>query len=451
MISSDRSRELTAALLAAACDAGAGQAEAIAVASDDALTRFAGNRIHQNTASANIELQVRAVVGSRVGVASTNSTDEPGIARCAAAAVDAARRSPVDPDFPGLPAPRPVVATDRVSASTLAFDAEARADAAAALILPTSSEGGVAAGSVVCQHALTAIANSLGVDASMARTYARATVLATGSAGGTGWASFTGCDASRLDAAALGAFAADTARRSADPIDLAPGDYTVVLAPEAVAEIVQMLGWLGCSAKTVEEGRSFMSGKLGQRLTGEAITILDDALAPWSCGFTFDYEGQPKTRVTLIDHGVAVRPVTDSYWATKIDRPNTGHALPAPNSEGPLGLDMEMAAGAADPASMIASVKRGLYVTRFHYVNVEDQTKMTLTGMTRDGTFLIEDGELTSPVRDLRFTQPMLEALDTTLAVSKERLVISGNEDPGVLVPYLLLGKFAITGQKSRQ
>jgi PmbA protein len=450
MIATARALDLAAALLDAARSAGADEAEAIVAASDDALTRFAGNRIHQNMTASDVELQVRAVAGSHVGVASTNATDTAGIAACAAAAMDAARRSPADPGFPGLPAPRAVAAANRECASTLAFDATARADAAAELIRPASSEGGAAAGGVACQHTLIAVANSLGVSAAMPRTAVRATVLATGAAGGTGWASFTGCDASALDAAALGAFAADTARRSAGAMDLAPGDHTVVLAPEAVADIVQFIAWVGCSAKSVEEDRSFMSGKLGQRVTSESITLTDDALEPGGMGLTFDYEGQPKTRVMLIDRGVAVGPVTDSYWAAKTGRPNTGHALAAPNAMGPVPLDAQLAAGDAEPADMIASVKRGIYVTRFHYVNVEDPTRVTLTGMTRDGTFLIEDGELTRPVRDLRFTQPMLEALRGTLAVSRERTRVAGSEDPAVLVPYLLLERFAFTGQKSR-
>jgi predicted Zn-dependent protease len=280
----------------------------------------------------------------------------------------------------------------------------------------------------------------------MARTSVRATVLSTGEAGGTGWESFTSRDAASLDSAALGAKAADTARRSAGAVQLDTGDYTVVLAPEAVAEIAQFMAWYGGSAKSVEEGRSFMSGKVGQRVTSEAITLLDDALWAGATGLTFDYEGQPKSRVVLVDRGVVVGPVTDSYWAAVSHRPNTGHALPAPNSQGPLPLDVQLAAGDADPADMIASVKRGVYVTRFHYVNVEDPARVTLTGMTRDGTFLIEDGRLTTPVKDLRFTQPMLEALDTTLAVSKERRLVG--EDGGAVVPFLLLERFAFTGMK---
>lgn len=446
MIDNTFALELAQAALTAAGAAGSEQSEAIVVASSSSLTRFAGNRIHQNVASDDTALQVRAVFGTRVGVASTNRVDADGVTAVCNAAADAARHAPEDPGFPGLPAPRPVTGADRVSAATLAFDAERRAEAAAAMIAASADAGGIAAGGVSRKHSVIAIANSLGTSVAMPRTSVRATVLSTGAGGGTGWASFSGRDSDELDAAGLGTTAAATAHRSADPIALETDTYTVILAPEAVADVALFLAWYGCSAKSVEEGRSFMSGKIGQRVTSEAITLLDDALAPHALGLTFDYEGQPKTRVNLIERGVAVGPVTDSYWAARTGRPNTGHALPAANSQGPMPLDVELAAGDAEPADMIKSVERGIYVTRFHYVNVEDPARLTLTGMTRDGTFLIEGGEITSPVRDLRFTQPMLAALDTTLAVSAQRRFLG--DDGGALVPYLLLERFDFTGQK---
>lgn len=446
MIGISHALEMADRALAAASAAGAEQSEALLLAADSSLTRFAGNRIHQNVSSEDAELRVRAVLGTRVGVAATNSLDDEGMAKCCAAAVEAARRAPEDPDFPGLPGPSPIQTADRVSAATLAFDAEQRAAAAAAMIAASVDAGGEAAGGVAREHALVAIANSLGVRTAMPRTSVRATVLSTGAEGGTGWASFADRDTGALDAAALGKRAADIARRSAHAIDLEPGTYTVVLAPDAVAEIAQFIAWYGCSARSVEEGRSFMSGHIGERVTSPAITLLDDALAATAGGLTFDYEGQPKSRVAMIERGVATGPVTDSYWAAKTGRPNTGHALPAPNAQGPMPLDIEIVAGDAAPADMIASVKRGIYVTRFHYVNIEDPTRVTLTGMTRDGTFLIENGELTSPVKDLRFTQPALETLDTTLAVSAERRLVG--EEGGALVPYLLLERFTFTGQK---
>jgi predicted Zn-dependent protease len=449
MIDTTRARALAAEAVAFAQDGGAEQAEAIVYSSDHSLTRFAGNRIHQNMSSENAEVSVRAVVGARIGVASTNRIDPQGLEACCDAAAQAARLAPEDPGFPGLPSPRPVEQADRVSASTLAFDAELRAAAAGALIAATAETGGVAAGSVSCDHSVTAVANSVGTNVGMANTFMRATVLSAGRSGGTGWASFSGRDAASFDAAALGAGAADTARRGAGAIELEPGVYTVVLAPEAVADIAQFIAWSGCSIKSVEEGRSFMSGKLGQRVTSEAITLLDDALREDATGLTFDYEGQPKTRVAMIDAGVASTPVTDSYWAAKTGRPNTGHALPAPNSHGPLPIDVAIEAGSADVPALIGAVKRGIYVTRFHYVNIEDPTRVTLTGMTRNGTFLIEDGQVTTPVKDLRFTQPALEALDTTLGVSAFRQRLAGEEGGGILVPYLLLERFTFTGRTS--
>ncbi len=117
-------------------------------------------------------------------------------------------------------------------------------------------------------------------------------------------------------------------------------------------------------------------------------------------GTTFDYEGQPRRRVALIDKGVANKPVTDSYWAAKLGVANTGHALPAPNPYGPMPMNLEMAAGDASLDELIGSVTRGVYVTRFHYVNVEDPISVLLTGMTRDGTFLIENGRLTRPLQE---------------------------------------------------
>ena len=126
------------------------------------------------------------------------------------------------------------------------------------------------------------------------------------------------------------------AQRTVGAGNLDAGTYPVVLAPEAVSDILDFLGWTGCSAKSVDEGRSFMAGRLGERLFSENITILDDACAEHAIGFAFDYEGVPKERVTMVDRGVLVQPVTDSYWAAKTGRPNTGHALPAPSSSGPL-------------------------------------------------------------------------------------------------------------------
>lgn len=450
-MSHEEARAIARTTVDAAIAVGADEAEALFVADTSALTRFAGNRIHQNVAEEDVFLNVRAVIGKKQGVASTNRLDEKSIEDCCARAYTAARQSPEDPKFPGLPAHRPeypVKYPDRVAQATRDFDATARARAVEAIIGASAERGLTAAGKVQTSDQVTAVVNSKGIDEAMPHTSAAASVLSMGLESGSGWASFRDMDASLLDGAALGLEAAELAIRSANPQALDPGTYTVVLAPEAVGDIIDFLAYTGFSVRAYEEGRSFMSGKLEKMLMSEFVNIVDDALAPHGMGPTFDYEGCARIPTPLIEEGVNIRPVTDSYWAPQTGFPNTGHALPAPNSFGPLPLNLEMKAGDTPAEKLIASVKRGVYVTRFHYVNVEDPTKVLLTGMTRDGTFLIEDGELTTPLRNLRFTQSAVEALWECSAVSQERRRVGG-EGNGVLAPYIRCDRFSFTGQTS--
>ncbi len=438
-------RALAGRTVQMAISAGASEAETLVMSSSSALTRFANNRIHQNVASEDSGVSVRAVIGKRVGVASTNREDDASLFACCEAAVEAARLAPEDAAFPGLPQPRPLSLEDRACATTRTFGAGERAAAVGTIVEHCASRGLTAAGQVSVSDTVIAVANSLGVDAGMPGTTCRATVLAMGPDEGSGWASFAGRDTSLLDAGSLGEQASSLALRSASPRDLDPGEYTVVLAPDAVAELVQFLGWYGGSAKAVAEGRSFMTGHLGERMMSQSVSIVDDALAPHALGLTFDFEGMPKSRVALVEGGVVGEPVTDSYWAARTGRRDTGHALPAPNSFGPIPLDLEMAPGDATPASLIASVERGVYVTRFHYVNIEDPVTATLTGMTRDGSFMIEDGRLTHPLRNLRFTQSAVAALASVGGLSSERRMVG--EEGGALAPYALLERFAFTGR----
>ncbi|MDY0087700.1 MAG: TldD/PmbA family protein [Coriobacteriia bacterium] len=442
-LSSKHARELAARAVALTKADGA---EAIVTSGEESLTRFADNRIHQNVTETDTRVSVRAVIGRQQGVASTNRLDDDSLAACCAAAAQAASAAPADPDFPGLPAPAPIKTPERATETARHYGPKQRADAVYSMVRQCSSRLIKAAGGVASSVSTVAVANSLGVDAGMETTAVRATVLAQTERNGSGWASFFGPDPADLDADALGERAATLATRSEHPINLDPGTYAVVLAPEAVADIVDFLGYLGFSARAFEEGRSFMNGQIGERIMSEQVTIFDDALAPEACGLTFDFEGMPKRRVVLIDHGIATGVVTDSYWAARSGRENTGHALPAPNPYGPMALDLQMAPGSATIDQLISSVERGVYVTRFHYVNVEDPVPATLTGMTRDGTFLIQDGALTSPLKNLRFTQSAVAAMNAVSAVTSQRArfeVMVGS----VLAPGVLIDGWEFTGQ----
>lgn len=424
-------------------------AEAVVAASNHALTRFAANRIHQNVAEEDMQVSVRAVVGSRQGVASTNRLDEESLRACCEAAARAASATPEDAHFHGLPGPAMISGReegDRAETIADVFGPELRAAAARSMIDQSTSRGLTAAGSVEVADEVYAIANSSGVQASAVTPVLRASVLSMGDDGGSGWGSFVGADSRAFSAPVLGDEAATLAERSANPVDLAPGSYAVVLGPEAVAELVGFLGYVGFSVKALEEQRSFMSGRMGEQVMHPSVTIVDDALSREAMGPTFDFEGQPKRRVELIKDGVASDVVTDSYWAAFTGRENTGHALPAPNSFGPLPLNLEMAAGDSTIDELVTRVQRGVYVTRFHYVNVEEPLSATLTGMTRDGTFMIEDGRFTHPLKNLRFTQSATEALSHVLGITRERRHVSAMLG-STLVPGVLLSGFNFTGQ----
>ncbi len=186
-------------------------------------------------------------------------------------------------------------------------------------------------------------------------------------------------------------------RRAQGPIATPPGDYTVILRPEAVADMLAFLARLGFGAMAVDDGRSFVAGQRGQRVLGENVTLWDDGHDPAGLPLPFDYEGTPRGRLALIDGGVAGDIATDAYYAGKLSWPNNGHALPvtADFYAGPIPGNPFMAPGDKTVEEMIASTERGLLITHFHYTRAVHPLRVIVTGMTRDGTFLIERGEVT--------------------------------------------------------
>jgi PmbA protein len=230
-----------------------------------------------------------------------------------------------------------------------------------------------------------------------------------------------------------------------NPEAIEPGEYTVILEPAAVADMLMFLGFLGFSALAAQEGRSFMCGQIGSRVMGDNITIWDDGLDPAGLPMPFDFEGVPKEKVVLIDRGIASGFVHDSATASQEDRLSTGHALPAPNTYGPMPINLFMAPGDSTLDEMISSTERGILVTRFHYTNPVHPVKVIITGMTRDGTFLVENGRVTRPVRNLRFTDSVPRAFSEVLSMSRERKLQAGYFG-GALVPSMKVGRFAFTG-----
>ncbi|GCE04168.1 TldD/PmbA family protein [Dictyobacter aurantiacus] len=420
------------------------QTEVVFDATESALTRFATNHIHQNVAESDHELRVRAVVGKRVGVATTNRLDDESLRKVTEQALEIARIQPENPEFHSLPSPAPTLSAAGYSERTAGFTPEERARRIGIIVQLAKERHLEAAGAFSTSTHHVAVANSLGVFSYEPRTDAECHAVVMADAHGSGYTQRMDTNVDKLDFECMAREAVTKAERSRHPIDIELGEYPIVLDSYAVADMLQNLIFMGLSATAVQEERSFMNGQFGKQLASSLITLYDDGHDPAGLPQAFDYEGVPKQRVNIIERGIAKAVVYDSFTAAREGKPNTGHALPAPNSEGPMPLNLMLEAGDATLEELIKGVDRGIYVTRFHYTNPLHPVKTLLTGMTRDGTFLIEHGELTRPVKNLRFTQSILDVLRGTTALGCES--IQYTDYLTVVAPALRADSFNFTG-----
>ncbi len=424
---------------------GAGQAEALITADDAALTRFANSEIHQNVSETNVQLNLRYVVGRRVGVASTGRLDADGLRAVAETAGRIARNVEENDEFESLPEPGEPIRNlpAAFAAGTAEATPELRAEGAREVIAAADEVGVTAYGSFATTTEAIALANSLGIRAAGERTTSQLITVSMGPDGGTGYAEAAAVDATTIDAAGLGREAAGKARATANAVAIEPGEYPVVLEEYAVVDLLDMLGYLGFSALAVQEGRSF--AEPGRRVGSDLVDIWDDGADPSGLPMAFDYEGVAKQRVSLIEHGICRDVVYDSQTAARAGVRSTGHGLPAPNPYGPFPLNMLLGTGTTSRDDLIGGLDRGLLVTRFHYTNPVHPKLAIVTGMTRDGTFLVEGGRIVGPVKNLRYTQSYLEALAGVEAVGNERRCLRGFLG-GVVTPAVRIASWTFTG-----
>jgi predicted Zn-dependent protease len=210
--------------------------------------------------------------------------------------------------------------------------------------------------------------------------------------------------------------------------------------------VLNLLNQVGFSARAMQEGRSWMNDRIGQPIMSPSVTILDDGHDELGLPLPFDFEGVPKQKVVLVENGVPRGPVYDLTTAHKEGKRTTGHAIPPPNTLGPMAVNLVMWPGAATVQDMIQTTERGLYITRFWYTRVVHPRDVVVTGMTRDGTFLIERGELTRPVKNLRFTQGYVPALANVEMIGRQAPLLSGGYLGAARVPALKLKEFSFTG-----
>lgn len=413
--------------------------EVVIEGDDRQVTRFARSAIDQNMAESNVRVTVRAVLGKRLGYASTNRLGARGILDAVERAEHLASLQAEDPAFVSLPGPAPLPQVRTFHPATAVSSPEQRAEAVASIVRALGSLGCEASGWLSAECSELAVGNSLGIRAYAPLTTARL-VLVASSGDASGYAQWEGRDISVLDPSQVAARAGRKCTDSRNPIGLGPGSYPVILEPAAVADMLQTLAYVGLSATSLQEQRSFLSGRLGEQVASPLVSLWDDGEDERTLAMPFDFEGVPKQKVTFIEAGVARGVVYDSYTAHKEGRSSTGHALPPPNVWGPYPLNLVMAAGDTSEQAMIEGMERGLLVTSFHYSNVLQPKETSWTGMTRHGTFLIEGGRISRPIRNLRFTDTILGALNRLEAVGDRQELIGG-----MLCPALAISSFTFT------
>jgi predicted Zn-dependent protease len=420
----------------------AANAEVIVAEEASELTRFAGNLIHQSVSERSLRLRARVIGNDRVGVAELRGEGEDAAGRVMQSAEQA--RALQEPSrVTPLPAPdggadSPVAYSDATSAAT----PERRAEMVATVITAAAGRGLKAYGSLSTATSSTAIVNSAGVRRHATTSQSSMVVVVRGE-DGAGYAARHSADIDDIDAAELAAEVIDTCERNQHATTVDPGDYEVVLSPYAVTDLLEHLSWVGFSALAKQEQRSFM--RIGERLMSERVTVVDDCRDAALFPFPFDDEGVSTQVVTIIDRGECAAFVYDTPTAASDGIRSTGHGLPQPNTWGPYARHLLMRPGDVPSAELIAGVRRGIYVTRLWYVRDVHPLRTIITGMTREGTFLIENGVFTRPVRDLRFTQSIVEALDGVLQVSSERRLELGEDGAAVCTPWLHIGRFSFT------
>ena len=420
----------------------ADQTEVRVGVSDRTLMRFTRGISNQNLASSDVGITVRAIVDGRTGVATANDVSDASIEALVERAREMASFAPRDEMLPplrrGKPAHSPpgcwVDATARAQPATRAAICDAVMDRA-------EQAGDWCAGYVSTESEGLTVANSAGTLVSFDGTDSQANVKVT-AFDSSGFAEQYSTDVRSIDGDAIGRRATEKATLSEKPVQVDPGAWTVILEPPALGELFAYI-LAHFSAQNFSDGSSFCSEGLDRTYFDERVTVMDDFAHPLAPSMPFDYEGHRKARVTLVENGVVRNIVTDSYYANKLNRANTGHALPAPSAMGPQPLNISIAPGTRSTDELIAQTTKGLLISRFWYIRPVDQKRTIVTGMTRDGTFLIENGRISGGVRNMRFNQSIVGALNSVEFSNQQQR--TAQYSYSLVVPAAKIERFTFT------
>ena len=409
-----------------------------------ALTRFANSFIHQNVAEAVSHVLLRVAVDGRTAATSLDGpTDDETLSKLIDGVLEAARVRPEDPEWPGLAPVAEAPRVDHWDEATAAASPDERARRVRDFV---AAAGGLeTAGACSTDAGIVAFANSAGQRLSGRATAAGLDGIArTGTSDGSGRSSSVRLD--DIDGGVLGQLAAAKARGAADPTDLEPGRYEVILEPNSVANLIQFLFVYGFNGRALEEGRSFV--KFGEKQLDDSIDLRDDVTDARHVGIPFDVEGTPRRRVDVVEAGISKAVLHTRRTAARAGVDSTGHAVEGGEQWGALPTNTVLEAGDRSPAELLAGVERGLLVTDLWYTRVLDPRTLVVTGLTRNGVWLVEGGRIVRPLKNLRFTQSYVEAMapGAVRGIGSDASLIAGGFDASLLVPSLHLASWNFTG-----
>ena len=426
-----------------------------------ALTRFANNLIHQNVADENHVVSVRSVFGGRTARAFTNKFDEESLRQVVRSAESLAKVQHPDADLLPMPdassaggAPATQVVPSRHFQQTADITPELRAEGVKKIVGVAQTHKLTTAGVFSSAESVEGIFNSRGLSRWHTQTSAEISITML-EADSSGWQKANSPDVGNLDPLALAEVSAQKALDSARPREIPAGKYTVILEPAAVLDIVGFMFW-DYSGMAILDQRSFLTGRIGAKLFGNNITIWDDVAHPLQTGSPFDGEGMQRQRVGLVENGIVKRVVYARATAERMKRSEfkdkvgpieaTGHGFALPNEMGEMPLNIVFAP-VSDPQTveqMIASTEHGVLVTRLWYIREVEPFEKMLTGMTRDGTFLVENGRVQGGVRNFRFNESLIHMLSNVEAMSVP-VRASGEESFDMVVPAMKVKEFNFT------
>jgi len=422
------------------------EAMAVARSAKRALTRFANNAIHQNVSVERTTLSVLGLKENKLAMVSTERFDEDGVEEVFERLKEVlAVSKPLEYQF-RFPWPKVVPSYTAYDEETAKADPDVRARVVKRFVERVERESAEAFGYFSTGEEELSVMSSNGNFLYHLGSFADVNLVVSKN-DGSGYASWAGTSMNETDFEDLAESAVSTALNAQNPVEIDPGKYTVILSPDAVADALVFFGWIACNGRAHEEKTGPSVRYLGKRVSQLPVTIADDPTYEGIIPLPFDFFGHPRQRFPLVEGGNFARLTYSHGAALKYGKEPTGHTFMLASLEDSFPVNLVFEPGGVSVEEMMSSVDRGIYITRFHYTNVVDPMELVITGMTRDGTFLIEGGELTKPIKNMRFNFGFFDLLKNLEMISRETKTVASEYGLSVVAPYVKVHEFSFTSK----